>query len=359
MSSSHAPGLPWWSWAAPIAGVLVVGLKFAHIALPPPLLGAVLIAAVLAAVHHAEVVAHKVGEPFGTLLLAVAVTVIEVGLIVALMVDGGGHDEGLARDTVFAAVMIILTGILGGSILIGAIRHREQSFRNSGVMASLSTLAAMTVVSLVMPNLTTTTPGPYYSYAQLKWLAAGGIALYLTFVFVQTVRHRDYFLPEGGAPDSHAPPPSGRTTAFAGLLLVMALVSVVLIGKALAPAFERLVDAMGAPKSAVGVIVAAIVLLPEGLSALRAATANRLQTSMNLAFGSAIASIGLTIPVVAVIAVTMGWPLALGLAPKDMVLLALSLFTAALGLATGRTTIMQGAVQLGLFAFYLITTVLP
>jgi Ca2+:H+ antiporter len=314
---------------------------------------------VLAAVHHAEVVAHKVGEPYGTLVLALAITIIEVALIVSMMLAGGPQTTALARDTVFAAVMQILNGIVGICLLAGGSRHREQTFGQLGVSASLTTLAAIAVLTLVLPNYTTSIAGPVYTSSQLAFVAVVSLVLYGTFVLVQTVRHRDYFLPAQADSESHAAPPSGRTAAVSGVLLVIGLVAVVLLAKGLAPTIEAAVAHAGAPKAVVGIIIAMVVLLPEGLAAFRAAQANRLQTSLNLALGSALASIGLTIPAVAIVSLATGWTLTLGLDLKSVVLLLLSLFVTSLSLSTGRTTVLQGTVHLVLLATYLFTTVVP
>ena len=354
--------LPYWSIAAPMAGWLMLAGTMADwsgwFLLP---VAAALIASVLAAVHHAEVIAHRVGEPYGTLLLALAITIIEVALIVVLMLAGGPATTALARDTVFAAVMIILNGIIGLCLLLGASRHGEQSFGRYGVNASLATLAAIVVLTLVLPNYTTTTPGPVYSASQLGFIAVISLVLYGTFVLVQTVRHRDYFMLPSGASDqeTHAPPPTNRAAWLSLALLLACLVAVVLLAKSLAPAIEKAVAAAGAPPALVGIIIAALVLMPEGLAALRAARANRLQTSMNLALGSALASIGLTIPAVAIVSLATGWTLTLGIDLKSTVLLILSLLVATLSLGTGRTTVLQGMVHLVIFAVYLFTTVVP
>jgi len=318
-------------------------------------------ATVATAVHHAEVVAHKVGEPYGTLLLALAITVIEVALIVALMLSGGPSTTALARDTVFAAVMLILNGIIGLCLLVGASRHHEQRFRLHGVNAALTTLAAIAVLTLVLPNYTTSVSGPVYSDSQLVFVALVSVILYCAFVLVQTVRHRDYFLPTDAPhdPQAHATPPTTGETWFSGLWLLLSLAVVVLLAKALAPWVEALVTGSGAPKAVVGIIIAAVVLLPEGWAAFRAARANRLQTSLNLALGSALASIALTIPAVATISVLMQWPLTLGLDMKSTVLLLLSLFVTSLSLGTGRTTVLHGAVHLVLLAVYVFTTIVP
>jgi Ca2+:H+ antiporter len=268
-------------WKAPIIAPVAGWLLLAGVALgfagPYLLLVAVgLIACVMAAVHHAEVVAHRVGEPFGTLVLAIAVTVIEVALIVSLTLAGGPDASALARDTVFAAVMIILNGIVGLCLLAGGSRHHEQEFGLYGTSAALTTLAAIAVLTMVLPNYTETTPGPYYSPVQLGFIAVVSLVLYGTFVQVQTVRHRSYFLPAVDDVTVPAEPPTLRTTWMSGAFLLACLGAVVLLAKSLAPTIEGAVRSAGAPKAVVGIIIAAVVLLPEGLAALRAARANRL-----------------------------------------------------------------------------------
>lgn len=348
-----------WTWATPVIAWLLLAANFAA-AVPVLLLAVVLIATVLAAVHHAELVAHRVGEPFGTFLLAVAVTIIELGLIVTLMLEAGAGAASLARDTVFAAVMIILNGLIGACIFIGAIVHKEQIFKQTGVSASLATLCALTVLTLVLPNFTVTERGPVYSESQLGFVAIVSFLLYAMFVAVQTVRHRDYFLPAktmAADIDIHADPPTNRQTAISGVALLACLGSVVLLAKTLAPAIEGGVASAGAPRALVGVIIAALVLMPESVAAVRAALANRLQTSLNLGLGSALATIGLTIPAVAALSLFMGLPITLGLDNKGMALLFLTLVVTTLTLGTGKTTVLQGAVHLIIFAVYLFTTV--
>lgn len=350
-----------WVWAAPAAAWLLI-LTGKGITVSPLLLSIALIATVLAAVHHAEVVAHRVGEPFGTFLLAIAVTIIELGLILTLMSAASAGGATLARDTVFAAVMIILNGLLGICILVGAIKHREQAFQQSGVSASLAALCALTVLTLVLPNFTVTQPGPAYSPSQLGFVAVVSFLLYATFVMVQTVRHRDYFLPPRAVqfdPDIHADPPSNRRALASLGLLLACLGGVVLLAKTLAYPIEKWVVGAGAPQALVGVIIAALVLLPESIAAIRAALANRLQTSMNLGLGSALATIGLTIPGVAALSLFAEMPISLGLSPKGIVLLFLTLIVSTLSLATGRTTILQGVVHLVILGVYLFTTIVP
>jgi Ca2+:H+ antiporter len=335
------------AYALPDSGLLLV------------LVGVALCAAVFTAVHHAEVVAHRVGEPFGTLVLAVAVTVIEVALIVSVMLTSGPEKAGLARDTVFAAVMIVCNGIVGICLLVGGIRHREQDFQSRGAAAALAVLASLSVLTLVMPNYTTTNVGPVLSSSQLAFAGVSSLVLYGVFVFVQTVRHRDYFL--AGTPDEdvHAAPPSAGQAMAAGGLLLVCLVAVVLLAKVLSPVVETAVKNAGAPAAVVGIVIAALVLLPEGLAAVRAARADRLQNSLNLALGSALASIGLTIPTVACVFLYTGQPLVLGIDGKETVLLVLTLIVGTLTLSSGRTTILQGAVHLSLFAAYLFLSFAP
>ena len=322
--------------------------------------GATLIATVFVAVYHAEVVAHRIGEPFGTLVLAVAVTVIEVALIVSVMVGAAADKSGLARDTVFAAVMIACNGIVGLCLLSGGMRHHEQGFQVQGASAALAVLAALTTLTLILPNFTTSVPGPVFNMPQLAFAGVVSLLLYGLFVFVQTVRHRDYFLPvENGSEETHAPPPSGRTALVSAGLLLTALIAVVGLAKALTPTLEIGVAWLGAPKAVVGIVIAALVLLPEGLAAFRAARANRLQTSLNLALGSALASIGLTIPAVAVVSIVLHQPLELGLDVKEEVLLALTLLVGVVTLGTGRTTVLQGIVHLVIFATFLFLAAVP
>jgi Ca2+:H+ antiporter len=322
---------------------------------------AALVASVMAAVHHAEVVAHRVGEPFGTLVLALAVTAIEVALVVSMMLAGGPEKATLARDSVYAAVMIICTGVVGACVLAGALRHREQSFRIEGAGPALAALVTLSTMVLILPVFTTSAPIGIYSTAQIAFTAVASLSLWAVFVFVQTVRHRDYFLPpEAPANESvHAAPPTVRQAWLSFALLFVSLVVVVGLAKLLSPAIEAFVEAAGAPQAVIGVAIAAIVLLPEASAAVRAALADRLQSSMNLALGSALACIGLTIPAVALVSVWLDLPLALGLDPKDIALLGLTLLVSTITLGTGRTHLMQGAVHLVIFAAFLFLTVVP
>jgi Ca2+:H+ antiporter len=374
MSASQSTHRPhWWPWAAPLGALVLLGLKYGGLlqmkdAAVITIASVFLLAAVFAAVHHAEVVALKVGEPFGSILLAVAVTVIEVALIVSMMVSAPPGASSLARDTVFSAVIIVLNGVVGLCLVAGGARHREQEFRVDGTASSLSVLATLAVMTLVLPNFTITKLGPQYAPTQLIFVSVLSLLLYGVFVFVQSIRHRDYFLvaaPEVAslaavvpADDEEAKPSTGMAL-FSLALLIVSLVAVVLLAKTLSPALEQAIAAAGLPGSFNGVVIAALVLLPESGAALIAARANRLQTSLNLALGSAIASIGLTIPVVGAVSLYIGQDLNLGLDDEEMVILLLTLIASTLTLSTGRATILQGAVHLVIFGVFLLLAAVP
>ena len=383
--------LAWWTVAVPVLSLVALALTWGRSLGPLPvvLVAVVLAAAVLAAVHHAEVVAHRVGEPFGSLVLAVAVTVIEVALIVAVMASGGEQESSLARDTVFAAVMITTNGIVGISLLIGAVRFGTTLFNAEGSGAALATVATLATLSLVLPTFTTSQPGPEFSPAQLAFAALASLALYAMFVVTQTVRHRDFFLPVTvpadktdeavpadavpvdvvpadaepadavPAEDQHAEPPTRRTAWISLGLLLVALVGVVGLAKVESPAIKSAVQAAGFPPSVVGVVIALLVLGPETLAAARAAHRNRIQISLNLAYGSAIASIGLTIPAIAVATIWLDGPLVLGLGPIQQVLFALTIVVSVLTVVPGRATRLQGGVHLALLAAFIFLAINP
>jgi Ca2+:H+ antiporter len=373
-----------WTVAVPVLALVALALTWGRDlgAVAVGVVAAVLAGAVLAAVHHAEVVALRVGEPFGSLVLAVAVTVIEVALIVTLMVSGGPETAALARDTVFAAVMITANGIVGVCLLLASLRHGLAVFNAEGTGAALATVATLAALSLVLPTFTTSRPGPEFSSAQLAFAAVASLLLYAVFVLTQTVRHRDFFLPvqagaggvggptgvgaAGGADPArsdeggqHAAPPSGRAAVTSLGLLLVALVGVVGLAKVQSPAIERAVAAAGFPHAFVGVVIALLVLLPETLAAVRAAERNRVQISLNLALGSAMASIGLTIPAIAIASIWLDGPLLLGLGSTQMVLLALTVVVGTLTVVPGRATRLQGTVHLVLLAAFVFLAVNP
>jgi Ca2+:H+ antiporter len=320
---------------------------------------------VVAAVYHAEGVAHRVGEPFGTLVLALAVTVIEVALIVAVMLASRGEPSALAGDTVFAVVLITCNGIVGLSLLIAAFRHHVPSFSAEGSGAALATVAALATLTLVVPAFTTSTPGPTLTTAQLTFAALASLVLYGLFVFVQAILHREFFVPERPDGDQregagvNGQRPSNRDAVTSLAVLLISLVGVVGLAKTVSPNIEDVTHSAGLPPAFVGVIIAGLILLPEGATAVRAAWNTQLQASMNLALGSAMASIGLTIPVIAVVSQIIDTPLLLGLAPVQVVLFALTMFVAALTITPGRSTVMQGGVHLVLLVGFVVLSASP
>ncbi|HME25563.1 MAG TPA: hypothetical protein VKI44_30225 [Acetobacteraceae bacterium] len=359
MAATHTDRITIQSWLLPVAalaGGLLLGESGNWIV--GAALAVLLIGSVMAAVHHAELVALWVGEPYGTLVLTLAVTIIELALIVSLMLSGEPNPN-LARDTVHAVVMLVLNGLAGISIVAGTLRHREQEFQTLGANAFLAVLVPMAMLVLVLPNYTLATPGPYYSKLQLLFVGSACFALYLVFLFVQTVRHQDYFVPSSTTEVEVAATPPTRIGAISGGLLVLSLVAVILLAKLLSPFIERSILAAGAPFKLAGVLVAAIVLLPELAASLRAARRNELQSSINLALGSAVACIGLTVPAVAVIAIWLDRPLALGIDNESTVLLVLSFLVAMLTYGQGRTNLLSGFVHLVLLACYVFLIFAP
>jgi Ca2+:H+ antiporter len=363
-------------WTTYLPPVSLLVLAVAWVTHPEGFLGVstvavFLVAAVLAAVHHAEVVAHRVGDPLGSLVLAVAVTVIEVALIVTLMVGGGKDTSSLARDTVFAAVMLTINGIVGLSLLVGALKHHLAVFNPEGTGSALATVITLAGLTLVLPTFTITDPGPEFTPEQLGYAAVTSLVLYLVFVFTQTVRHREFFLtPEHERPagadgadhidhPDHAAVPSTRETVASLVLLCLALVAVVGMAKVESRPLEKAVSHAGLPETFVGVVIATLVLLPEAIAAVRAASRDRVQVSLNLAYGSAMASIGLTIPAIAIAKIWLDGPLALGLEPIQLVLLVLSALVGVLTVVPGRSKPLQGALHLVLLATFVVVSVQP
>jgi len=353
-------------FAVPVIGALTLALSWGADLNPlgAGVIALILAATVLSAVHHAEVIAHKVGEPFGSLILAVAVTVIEVALIITLVLSGDEGSATLARDTVFAAVMITMNGILGISLAVGGLKHGVIRFNSQGAGALLAVITSLAVLGLVLPSFTTGAPEGQYSPGQLAFAAVASLAIYGMFVGTQTVRHRDFFLPvapngKNLEPDVHAEAPSAKQ-AWASLgLLVLALVAVVGLAKVESPSIEAVIAFAQLPPSFVGVVIALLVLLPESIAAVNAARANRIQTSINLAFGSAVASIGLTIPAIAVASLWIPGPLNLGLGGTQIVLLMLTVMVSILSVVPGRATRLQGGVHLVIFAAFIFLSMFP
>lgn len=325
------------------------------------IIGALLLfVSVLAAVHHAEVIAHKVGEPYGTIILAICITILEVGLIISFMLSGSEGSQTYARDTVFAAVMLILNGILGICIWIGSRKYKEQFFITNSATSYLVCLVAILVLTLILPNYTSSARGPYYSEAQLVFISLACLTVYSSFLTFQTVRHRNYFVIESPDETLHeADPPSMENTLLSLVMLIICLATVIFMAKGLSPVIEEFVENIGAPRALVGVIIAAVVLLPEGLAAIRAARNNQIQSSINLGLGSALASVGLTIPAVSAVCIYYDIPFVLGLDMKSIILLALSVFIVMLSLSRGKTNHLYGTVLLVNLAAYIFTVIVP
>ncbi len=363
--ASHTVENAVWTVVVPLLGVFAVAASLSGMIPQGNVIVALCVtlllgACVFSAVHHAEVIAAKLGEPYGSIILALAVTVLEAGLILSLMVSAGENGNTIARDTVYSAIMIITTGIVGVSLLLGNRRHFEQSIRIRGTSSALSVLVVLAVITLILPNYSQTTAGPTYSNLQLIMVALTSLLLYCAFLFVQTVRHRDYFLSD--TIDADGDPQNGptlKTFWSSTIFLCAALFAVIMLAKSLSSVLTNMITSIGLPLSFTGVIIAAMVLLPEGIAATRAALANRLQVSINLALGSGLATIGLTIPVVAMADIFGNFDIALGISPSQTVLLVLALFTSSITLATGRTNILFGVVHLSIFAMFLLISAIP
>jgi len=357
----------WWHTIVPVVALLALiftwGRNVPFVILLG--LGLVLAATVLSAVHHAEVVAARVGEPFGSLILAFTVTVIEVALIVTVMTTDPGGSQTLARDTIFAALMITCNGIIGLALVARTLRGGEATFNAAGPITGLSAIAVLATLSLVLPSFTTSTPGPTLSTSQLTFTAIASLGIYLLFVFMQTIRHRDYFLPSPDQeqvlnPDEvHAEVPSVRMTTISLAFLVIALIAVVGLAKVTSPVIEAAIFNVGLPSAAVAVSIALLVLLPETIAAVRAARRGRIQTSLNLGYGSAMASIGLTIPAIVIVAWIMDFNLTLGIGPTSLVLLGITIITGFATVISGRATLLQGGLHLSLLAVFLILVAAP
>ena len=323
----------------------------------------VLIGTVLASVYFAEIIAHRVGQPYGTLILAIAVTVIEVALIASILLSRAPGSEAIVRDSIFATIMIVCNGIVGVCLLIGAIKHRETIFKADGTNITLGLLITSSTLAFVLPTYTTSTPGPNYTVEQLRGAAVACLALYLTYVYAQTVRHKNMFLEpifNQAEEDSHAHiKPSNKRTFFSAIAMLISLTAVVLIAKKLAPQIEEGVHAMGAPHAVVGILIACLVLLPESFTAIRQAMDNKMQNSFNLALGSGLASVGLTIPVVAVLSVVFDITLTLGLDAKSLIFLMLTFILSIMTISMGRATFAQGVMHIVVFLAYIRLSISP
>jgi Ca2+:H+ antiporter len=364
--SAHGP-MPRSSWIFPaLAALLFVIVTAAGYGFTLSLGGVVfsivllviLFGTVFAAVHHSEVIAERIGEPFGTLLLTLSVTIIEVALITTIMLGDKPAPE-LARDTVFAVVMIVCNGLVGLCVLIGGLRYREQGFQVSGANVYLSGLIALATITLIMPNYTLTTPGPFYSTLQLGFVDLVTILLYGVFLYTQTVLHRDYFVNQTADESAGAGHLPGRMLALSIGLLLVSLLTVVLLAKKFSLVVDAVADIIGAPPAFAGLLVALLILMPEGVSAIAAARKNDLQKSINLALGSSLATIGLTIPAVGIATYAFDQQLVLGLNPPHTALLFLTFLLSMLTFGTGRTNVLFGLVHLVVFAVYVFIVFVP
>ena len=364
--SAHGP-TPRSSWIFPALAVLLFAAVTATGYVFVPSAAGFLFAAVLllilfgtvfAAVHHAEVIAERIGEPFGTLLLTLAVTIIEVALIATIML-GAKAVPTLARDTVFAVVMIVCNGLVGICILVGGLRYREQDVQVSGANLYLSVLAVLATITLVLPNYTLTTPGPFYSAAQLGFVSVVTLILYGVFLYTQTTLHRDYFVRVDDGSSGHAEQTSGPALSLSIGLLLISLLAVVLLAKKFSLVVDATAALIGAPPAFAAILVALLILLPESVAAVAAARKNDLQKSINLALGSSLATIGLTIPAVAVAAYALDKTLILGLDEREIVLLLLTFLLSMLTFGTGRTNILFGLLHLVVFAVFMFLVFVP
>jgi Ca2+:H+ antiporter len=348
---------------APIYGTAVLFFAFDQALLGPLgnpwwaafvlawLFGVMLLAA-FAVVRHADCLAEIFGEPFGTLILTLAITVIEVLMIAAVMLTGP-QESTLARDTMFAVVMIVFNGMAGLALLLGGLRYHEQTYNLQGANAFLAVIVPLAVLGLVLPNFTSA-PGGTFSTLHEGFLMLMSVGLYAVFLAIQTLRHRHYFVAREEIAEQAPPPTDLRPAAYHGALLVLYILPIVLLSKKIALPIDYGVRVLGAPAALVGLLVAVLILAPESLAAVRAALANQLQRSVNLLLGSVLASISLTIPAVLAIGMLTGRSVVLGLEAVDVILLVLTLAISTLTYASGRTNILLGAVHILLFCAYIV-----
>lgn len=360
-------GMPWWrEWPLLLAVVtlLLAIERKAWVAGalndPPLLIGllvvlcAVILIAAIAIVRHADILAHRLGEPGGTLLLTLAVTGLEVAMVTFVMATGKPKPM-LARDTMFAVVMLVLNGLMGLSLLLGGLRHREQPYNLQGANAFLVMILPLTVLGLILPNFTRGTVGPTLSIFQMIFLSVMSLAIYGIFLFVQNRRHKGFFIfaeesaskviVDGSEHSSHS-------SGYHSMMLVFYGLPLVLLAKQMAGPLDAMVNRLGAPEALGGFVMAVLVLTPEAIAAVRAAQTNQLQRSVNILMGSVLASIGLTIPMVIAVSIYSGRSLVLGLDPVGMVMLGLTLVTSMLTFSLPKTNLLLGCVHLLLFGAY-------
>src|SRR5881398_2111365 len=317
----------------------------------------------ISVVRHADCLAIKYGEPYGTLILTLSAITIEVMMISAAMLHGKNNPT-LARDMMFAVIMIALNGLIGLSLLLGGLRHHEQNYNLQGASAYLNTIMALAVLGLVLPNFTTSLSGPRFSSVQEIFLVVTSLSLYLIFLFTQTGRHRQYFKEAAGAPvatgaGGHPSPSHFKSTGFHTAMLFLYLIVVVVLAEKFAIPLDNCIERLGMPQAFGGAIVAGLVLAPEALSAVKAARGNQLQRSVNILHGSVLASIGLTIPAVLIIGMTTNRQVVLGIEGGNLPLLVLTLGASVVTFGSGKTNILQGCIHLVLFAVFLLLIFCP
>jgi Ca2+:H+ antiporter len=313
-------------------------------------------------VHEAEELAERLGEPFGTLILTLSIVIIEVALISAVMLGSKGVPT-LGRDTMFAVLMIVLNGVVGLGLLVGGIRHHQQSFNLQGASAYLAVIIPMAVVALVLPNFTTSSEHGTLSLLQASVFSLFTIGLYGLFLWLQTGRHRGFFVPAGAGDDHGSHVPHGDATSGGNgrhvVLLLANILPIVILSKSLAKLLDHGIEALGAPPALGGIVIAMIVFTPEGISALKAVAANQLTRAINLCLGAATSTLGLTVPAVLVIGLLTGQTVVLGLSAANMVLLAVTLILNSATFSGTRTTMLEGAVHLSMFAIFLVLVFNP
>lgn len=359
----------WWQeWPLVLAvltlAAAVLGKSWVASALNQPMLLILLLAvlcgviltAAIAIVRHAEELAHRLGEPAGTLLLTLAITGLEVAMV-AFVMSTGAEKPTLARDTMFAVFMLVLNGFLGLALLLGGLRHREQRYNLQSANTFLVMILPLGVLGLVLPNFTRSTPGPTLSTFQMVFLSAMSVGIYAVFLFVQNRLHRGFFMAPTDAAEAEAaavPQHSSRSTLFHAVMLGLYGLPLVLLAKQMAAPLDAMVLKLDAPPALSGFIMALLVLTPESIAAIRAALADQLQRSVNILLGSVLASIGLTIPLVIVVSLTTGRALILGVDMVDTVMLVLTMITSMLTFSLPRTNMLLGCVHLLIFGAYLM-----
>ena len=321
---------------------------------------AVILWSAICVVRHADCLAIKLGEPYGTLILTLYAISVEVVMISTAMLHGANNPT-LGRDAIFAVIMIALNGLVGLSLLLGGLRYREQHYNIQGVNAYLNVIMALTVLGLVLPNFTTSTSGPTFSTEQEIFLVSVSLLLYAIFLLIQTLRHRGYFLDLKESAIKHSPHhlPHVRSTGFHALMLLLYLVTVIFLAEKFAVPLDNSIEKFGMPQAFGGAIIAALVLSPEGLGGITASLHNQLQRSINILFGSALATIGLTIPAVLMIGLLTKRPVALGLQGGNLPLLLLTLAVSVVTFTSRKTNVLQGCIHLLLFAVFVLLIFAP